>query len=88
MPSSQPSPPPSSRVIAGGCDTIHSEVCPKQLRAWRRRFEGNASERSEEDRPSERAAMSKWIEEELEPGLRIMYGLKETMHSGKSKFQI
>jgi len=31
--------------------------------------------------------MSKWIEEELEPGLRISYGLKELLHSGRSKFQ-
>jgi len=31
--------------------------------------------------------MSKWIEEELEPGLRISYGLKELMHSGRSKWQ-
>ena len=31
--------------------------------------------------------MSKWIEEELEPGLRVSYGLKDILHSGKSKFQ-
>jgi hypothetical protein len=31
--------------------------------------------------------MSKWIEEELEPGLRVSYGLKELLHSGRSKFQ-
>ena len=31
--------------------------------------------------------MSKWIEEELEPGLRVMYGLKEQLRSSTSKFQ-
>jgi len=31
--------------------------------------------------------MSKWIEEELEPGLRVSYGLKKLLHSGESKFQ-
>jgi thermospermine synthase len=31
--------------------------------------------------------MSKWIEEELEPGLRVSYGLKSLLHSGQSKFQ-
>mmetsp|Transcript_4601 Transcript_4601/g.12232 ORF Transcript_4601/g.12232 Transcript_4601/m.12232 type:complete len:319 (+) Transcript_4601:69-1025(+) len=31
--------------------------------------------------------MSKWIEEELEPGLRVSYGLKEQLASSKSKFQ-
>lgn len=31
--------------------------------------------------------MSHWIEEELEPGLRVSYGLKQTLHSGRSKFQ-
>ena len=31
--------------------------------------------------------MSKWIEEELESGLRVSYGLKELLHSGRSKWQ-
>lgn len=31
--------------------------------------------------------MSKWIEEELEPGLRVSYGLKEQLRSSTSKFQ-
>uniref|UniRef100_A0A7S2NR58 thermospermine synthase n=2 Tax=Haptolina brevifila TaxID=156173 RepID=A0A7S2NR58_9EUKA len=31
--------------------------------------------------------MSKWIEEELEPGLRVSYGLKEQLNSSRSKFQ-
>ena len=31
--------------------------------------------------------MSKWVEEELEPGLRVSYGLKEILHSGRSKWQ-
>lgn len=31
--------------------------------------------------------MSKWIEEELEPGLRISYGLKSVLSSAQSKFQ-
>jgi thermospermine synthase len=31
--------------------------------------------------------MSKWIEEELEPGLRVSHALKEIFHSGKSKWQ-
>jgi len=31
--------------------------------------------------------MSKWIEEELEPGLRVQYGLKEMLNSSKSKWQ-
>jgi len=31
--------------------------------------------------------MSKWYEEELEPGLRAQYGLKKILHSGQSKFQ-
>ena len=31
--------------------------------------------------------MSKWIEEELEPGLRVSYGLNEILNSSKSKFQ-
>ena len=33
------------------------------------------------------ANMSKWIEEELEPGLRVSYGLKEQLRSSTSKFQ-
>ena len=33
------------------------------------------------------AAMSKWVEEELEPGLRVSYGLKEVLASTKSKWQ-
>jgi len=31
--------------------------------------------------------MSKWIEEELETGLRVSYGLKSILNSGRSKFQ-
>ena len=31
--------------------------------------------------------MSKWVEEELEPGLRVSYGLKEVLASTKSKWQ-
>ena len=31
--------------------------------------------------------MSKWVEEELEPGLRVSYGLKEVLASSKSKWQ-
>jgi len=31
--------------------------------------------------------MSKWIEEELEPGLRVSYGLKKILSSTESKFQ-
>jgi len=31
--------------------------------------------------------MSKWIEEELEPGLRVSYGLKKILSSTQSKFQ-
>ena len=30
---------------------------------------------------------NKWIEEELEPGLRVSYGLKEELRSSSSKFQ-
>ena len=39
------------------------------------------------DRPTYKINMSKWIEEELEPGLRISYGLKEMLNSSQSKFQ-
>ena len=31
--------------------------------------------------------MSKWIEEELEPGLRASYGLKKVLNSCESKWQ-
>ena len=31
--------------------------------------------------------MSKWVEEELEPGLRVSYGLKAVLNSTQSKFQ-
>ena len=31
--------------------------------------------------------MSKWIEEELEPGLRVSYGLAKVLDSSVSKFQ-
>lgn len=33
------------------------------------------------------SAGNKWIEEELEPGLRVQYGLKEILATSKSKFQ-
>ena len=31
--------------------------------------------------------MSKWIEEELEPGLRVTYGLKSVLNTTRSKWQ-
>jgi len=31
--------------------------------------------------------MSKWVEEEIEPGLRVDYKLEKVLHSGRSEFQ-